>query len=147
MLKCIPVYTWARYFKKNFLLSTTILSYLVGLKISHNTHTSIWTPILGKLVVNIIEKAFYTNHKHGKLPTMLSKTVDNFYLSSIDQQVEDTFFKYMSSESGITSPKNTNKIDFLSLHIYFSKFGTSVDQTYHIYKKIMIFWTWSCYKN
>ena len=43
----------------------------------------------------------------------------------------------MSSVFDITTPKDTNKIYFLCLRIYRSKFGTSVDQTYHIYKNIL----------
>ena len=65
---------------------------------------------------------------------MLSTTYDDFSLSSIDKRVEDTLFKYMPSVFDIISPIDTNKIDFLSLRIYCSNFGTSVDQTYHIYK-------------
>ena len=68
---------------------------------------------------------------------MLSTTVDDFYLSSIDKQIEDIFFQYKSSVFYITSPSDTIKIDFLSLQIYRSKFGTSLDQTHHIYKNIL----------
>ena len=68
---------------------------------------------------------------------MLSNTVDDFYLSSVNQQVEDEFFSYMLSVFDITTLKDTTKIDFLSLRIYKTNLGTSVDQTYHIYKNII----------
>ena len=40
---------------------------------------------------NNVDKAFYTHHQNRKLSAMVSTTVDNFYLSSIDKQVEDEF--------------------------------------------------------
>ena len=76
------------------------------------------------------ETSRYTSNK-------TSTTVDDFYLSSISKHVKDILFQYMSSVFDIISPSDTSKIDFLSLRIYWSKFGTSVDQTYHIYKNIL----------
>ena len=86
---------------------------------------------------NNVDKAFYTYHKNGKLAAMLSTTVDDFYLSSLNQQIENEFFSYMSSLFDITTPNDTIKIDFLSLRIYKTNLETSVDQTYHIYKNLI----------
>ena len=86
---------------------------------------------------NNVDKEFYTHHRNGKLVAMLSSTVNNFYLSSIDKNFENDFFQYMSSVFDITSPANTNEIDFLSLRIRRSDKGTSVDQTNYIYRNIL----------
>ena len=86
---------------------------------------------------NNVDKAFYTKHKDEKLIAMLSTTVDDFYLSTINKQVQDDFFTSMSAVFDITSPKKSNIIDFLSLRIYHSEYGTSIDQTQHIHKNVL----------
>ena len=89
-------------------------------------------------ICNNVDKAFFTYHHNGELQAMLSTTVDNFLLSYKHQHVCDQFFQFMTNAFDITSPGYQQEISFLSLRIYQSEYGISVDQTQHIYSNILL---------
>ena len=91
-------------------------------------------------VCNNVDKAFYTYHRDNELMGMLSTTVDDFLLSFKTTDIRDEFFRYMRQAFDITTPGFQNEFTFLSLRIYQSEHGISVDQTQHIYTNILAEW-------
>ncbi len=88
-----------------------------------------------------IDKAFYTYHSNNELLAMLSTTVDDFLLSFKHPTIRDHFFKFMSEAFDVTTPGYQTQLTFLSLRIYQSEHGISVDQTNHIYNNILSDWS------
>ena len=91
-------------------------------------------------VCNNIDKAFYTYHDNDTLMAMLSTTVDDFLLSSKTPQIRNDFFTFMHNAFDITTPGFQTQISFLSLRIYQSENGISLDQTQHIHTNILATW-------
>lgn len=79
-------------------------------------------------------------HLDGHLIAMLSTTVDDFLLSFKDTSVRDEFFTFMGKAFDVTTPGYQQEINFLSLRIYLSEHGISLDQTNHIYTNILAEW-------
>ena len=71
---------------------------------------------------------------------MLSATVDNFLLSFQHHSIRDDFFEFMSKAFDITTPGYQQELTFLSLRIYQSLHGISINQTQHIYTNILLDW-------
>ena len=94
------------------------------------------------LIRNNIDHSFYTKHNKftQQLEAMLSITVDDLLLSYKDNSIQQQFFTHISAAFDITTPPNISKFKFLSMTIYQSKFGTSIDQTTHIATKILDKW-------
>ena len=92
-------------------------------------------------VRNNIDHSFYTKRdQHGDLLAMLSITVDNLLLSYKNDNVEQAFHTHLSRAFDITTPTDTTKLKFLSLTIYQSPDGTSIDQTQRKKQKILNIW-------
>ena len=91
-------------------------------------------------ICNNVDKAFYTYHKDNQLSAMLSTTVDDFLLSFKHPTIRDEFFTFMRNAFDITTPGFQPQLKFLSLRIYQSDQGISIDQTDHIYKNILTDW-------
>ena len=90
---------------------------------------------------NNIDHSFYTKYdQNNQLEAMLSVTVDDFLLSYRDDSVQSKFYDHLSSAFDITTPSDITKLKFLSLTIYQSPQGTSIDQTHHITSKILSSW-------
>ena len=89
---------------------------------------------------NNVDKAFYTHHRDNELVAMLSTTVDDFLLSFKSSSIRDEFFSFMTQAFDITTPGYQSQLTFLSLRIYQSTEGISVDQTQHIYANIVLEW-------
>ena len=89
---------------------------------------------------NNVDRAFYTYHRDCELQAMLSTTVNDFLLSFKTTSIRDTFFKFMSDAFDITTPGYKQELKFLSLRIYQSKHGISMDQTQYIYTNILLEW-------
>ena len=79
----------------------------------------------------------YQRDKHDSLLAMLSITVDDLLLSYKDYTVATEFYDQLSKAFDITTPTDTTKLKFLSLTIYQSPQGTSIDQTNHIVGKLV----------
>ena len=87
---------------------------------------------------NNIDHSFYTKYDDSnKIEALLSIMVDDFLLSYRTEATQQHFYKNLSSAFDITTPSDITKLKFLSLTIYQSKFGTSIDQTSHIQSKIL----------
>ena len=71
---------------------------------------------------------------------MLSITVDDILLSFRNPKTKQEFYDHLSTAFDITTPSDTTKLKFLSLTIFQSKYGTSIDQTHHIQTKILSTW-------
>ncbi len=91
-------------------------------------------------ICNNVDKAFYTYHIQGQLAAMLSTTVEDFLLSFRTTSVQDDFFQFMGAAFDITTPGYQQELTFLSLHIFQSEHGISIDQTRHIYTNILSDW-------
>ena len=89
---------------------------------------------------NNVDRAFYTHHQGKELVAMLSTTVDNFLLLFKDTSVRDTFFQFMQQAFDVTTSGYKQQLTFLSLRIYQSETGISIDQTQHIYTNILSEW-------
>ena len=90
---------------------------------------------------NNIDHAFYTKHNtENQLEAMLSITVDDLLLLYQDETTQQQFYSGLSLAFDITTPSDITKFKFLSLTIYQSKSGTSIDQTQHIVTKILDQW-------
>ena len=103
-----------------------------------NIHAQI--TIIG-YVQNNFDYSFYTKHdKNNEVEALLYITVDDFLLSYRDESTQQNFYNHSSSAFNITTPSNITKLNFLSLAIYQSNFGTNIDQTNHIQCKIIAPW-------
>ena len=103
-----------------------------------NLHTQITS--LG-FIRNNIDHSFYTKHDSShQLEAMLSITVDDLLLSYKNEQTQQQFYKHLSAAFDMTTPPDISKFKFLSLTIYQSAHGTSIDQTTHINTKILDQW-------
>ena len=71
---------------------------------------------------------------------MLSVTVDDILLSYRDELIRLNFYEHLSTAFDITTPTNTTKLKFLSLTLFQSETGTSIDQTNHIKSSILSPW-------
>ena len=71
---------------------------------------------------------------------MISITVDDILLSYRDETTEQRFYKHLSTAFDITTPSDVTHMKFLSLSIFQSDNGTSIDQSYHIMSKILSPW-------
>ena len=71
---------------------------------------------------------------------MLSTTVDDFQLSFTSPTICDEFFTFMQHAFDITTPGYKTQLQFLSLQIYQSAEGLSIDQTHRIYENILQQW-------
>ena len=90
---------------------------------------------------NNIDHSFYVKHDaNGDIEALLSITVDDLLLSYKDESIQNKFFNHLSSAFDITTPSDTTKLKFLSLTLYQSDHGTSIDQTNHIHSKILLPW-------
>ncbi len=90
---------------------------------------------------NNIDHSFYTKYDDSnKIEALLSIMVDDFLLSYRTEATQQHFYKNLSSAFDITTPSDITKLKFLSLTIYQSKFGTSIDQTSHIQSKNLAPW-------
>ena len=89
---------------------------------------------------NNVDKAFYTHHINDELVAMLSTTVDDFLLSFKTPNIRDDFFQFMEAAFDITTPGFQHELKFLSLRIFQSEHGISIDQTRHIYENILEPW-------
>ena len=89
---------------------------------------------------NNVDKAFYMYHQQNELVAILSTTVNDFLLSFKTDPIRDNFFQFMSIAFNITTPGYQEELTFLSLRIYQSPHGISVDQTQHIYTNILLDW-------
>ena len=89
---------------------------------------------------NNVDHSFYVKFdSNNELEAMLSITVDDLLLSFKINDTQQQFYKDLSSAFDVTTPTDTKYMKFLSLHLYQSEFGTSIDQTKHI-KKILSTW-------
>ncbi len=103
-----------------------------------NLHTQLTT--LG-YVRNNVDRSFYTKRdSHDQLEAMLSVTVDDFLLSYRNDKIQNEFYTHLSTAFDITTPSDITKLKFLSLNIYQSEYGTSIDQTNHIHSNILTSW-------
>ena len=103
-----------------------------------NLHAQLTT--LG-YVRNNIDHSFYTKrNQNNELDAMLSVTVDDFLLSYRNDKIQKEFYDHLSAAFDITTPSTITKLKFLSLTIYQSEYGTSIDQTNHIQSKILAPW-------
>ena len=91
-------------------------------------------------ICNNVDNAFYTYHIQGNLVAMLSTTVDDFLLSFKTDIICDNFFQFMGDAFDITTPEFQYELKFLSLHIYQSEHGISIDQTRYIYTNTLSDW-------
>ena len=90
---------------------------------------------------NNIDHSFYTKFDDkNEIEALLSITVDDFLLSYRTEATQKYFYDQLSSAFDITTPSDITKLKFLSLTIYQSKYGTSIDQTGHIQSKILAPW-------
>ncbi len=71
---------------------------------------------------------------------MLSITVDDLLLSYRNEIIQQNFYDHISAAFDITTPTDITRFKFLSLTIYQSEYGTSIDQTTHIATKILEHW-------
>ena len=89
---------------------------------------------------NNVNHSFYVKFDlNNELEAMLSITVDDLLLSFKNDAIQQQFYENLSSAFDVTTPTNTTRMKFLSLHIYQSDSGTSIDQTQHI-NKILATW-------
>ena len=103
-----------------------------------NLHQQITT--IG-FIRNNIDHSFYTKHdKNDQLEAMLSITVDDLLLSYKTENIQQHFYERLSAAFDITTPKDITTFKFLSMTIYQSDSGTSIDQTTHIATKILEPW-------
>ena len=103
-----------------------------------NLHTQITS--LG-FVRNNIDHAFYTKRDDtNELEAMLSITVDDLLLSYKNEATQQHFYSGLSDAFDVTTPQDITTFKFLSLTIYQSNMGTSIDQTNHIATKILDQW-------
>ena len=89
---------------------------------------------------NNVDKAFYTYHDQTELVAILSTIVDDFLLSFKGPSIRNEFFKFMQDAFDITTPGYRQQFTFLSLRIFQSESGISIDQTQHIYTNILSEW-------
>ena len=85
-------------------------------------------------ICNNVYKAFNTYHNNNEMLAILCMTVDNFVLPFKNPAIRDEFFEFMTITFNVTTQP---QLKFLSLRIYQSEYGISVDQTQHIYKKFL----------
>ena len=71
---------------------------------------------------------------------MLSITVDDLLLSYKDETIQQQFYEHLSAAFDVTTPNDITKFKFLSMTIYQSVDGTSIDQTTHLTTKILEHW-------
>ena len=77
---------------------------------------------------NNVDKAFYTYHDNTiDLQAMLSTTVDDFLLSFTSSIIQDNFFTFMQRAFDITTLGYQPQLQFISLRIYQSDKGRSID--------------------
>ena len=69
---------------------------------------------------------------------MLSTTVDNFLLSYKDEAIQDRFFVFMMTTFDITRPSDQDEFTSLSLCLYQSSAGISINQAEHIYPNTLL---------
>ena len=90
---------------------------------------------------NNIDHSFYVKHDSiGEIEAMLSITVDDLLLSTKQSFLQDQFYKHLSAAFDITMPTNIQRLKFLSLTLFQSEYGTSIDQAHHIDSKILSHW-------
>ncbi len=91
-------------------------------------------------VRNNVDHSFYVKYDQSKqLVAMLSITVDDLLLSYKTEDTQQIFYNKLSSAFDVTTPSDTTRMKFLSLHIFQSSHGTSIDQTTHI-NQILATW-------
>ena len=90
---------------------------------------------------NNIDQSFYTKHNNNnELIAMLSITVDDLLLFYKTESIKCEFYDNLSAAFDVTTPDSITKLKFISLTIYQSSSGTSIDQTLHIQSKILSTW-------
>ena len=79
-------------------------------------------------VRNNVDHSFYVQYDQSKqLIAMLSITVDDLLLSYKTDNTQQSFYNKLSTAFDVTTPSDTTRMKFLSLHIYNSSHGTSID--------------------
>ena len=82
---------------------------------------------------NNIDHSFYIKYdRDNNIEALLSVAVDDLLLTYREESTQQYFYKNISAAFDITTPSDITRIYFLSLHIYQSTHGTSIDQTNHI---------------
>ena len=82
---------------------------------------------------NNIDHSFYIKYdQKNNIEGLLSVTVDDLLLTYREESTQQYFDKNILAAFDITTPSDITRMKFLSLHIYQSAYGTSIDQTNHI---------------